>query len=362
MPCWLCRNEGICSIMERDLSCLTELQSFISHSEHTENTESTVCVLLFCFDRTRTLYEEIRASVNNHDNNGDGSFWRPVLPWGGVYPIRAGRKAIACTPLYVKINLKNTCTIDGFLMLLYIILKDNHTFPREVATFLGKQFVELFLYLMDSYDYTTVKMLWIWDRMSKRQYRSEVHQAALEIDLFGNEHENFTKNLQNLMCSVQESWCSNWGCPARFQEDLQKTINISPPHELPDKDPIQSAVDEFFCPRLELCDEFKCKGLREFSQRVFCHGPPPFIILNMQMWQSEDLSYVPYRLELSDQRYSLEGATLFNRDEHHYSAAFQMDGYWMHYDGLRSDNLVLLNKPPEFLLLSSLVYIRASDK
>ncbi|XP_065131190.1 uncharacterized protein C14orf28 homolog isoform X3 [Paramisgurnus dabryanus] len=351
MPCWLCRNEGICSIMERDLSCLTELQSFISHSEHTENTE-----------RTRTLYEEIRASVNNHDNNGDGSFWRPVLPWGGVYPIRAGRKAIACTPLYVKINLKNTCTIDGFLMLLYIILKDNHTFPREVATFLGKQFVELFLYLMDSYDYTTVKMLWIWDRMSKRQYRSEVHQAALEIDLFGNEHENFTKNLQNLMCSVQESWCSNWGCPARFQEDLQKTINISPPHELPDKDPIQSAVDEFFCPRLELCDEFKCKGLREFSQRVFCHGPPPFIILNMQMWQSEDLSYVPYRLELSDQRYSLEGATLFNRDEHHYSAAFQMDGYWMHYDGLRSDNLVLLNKPPEFLLLSSLVYIRASDK
>ncbi|XP_055027370.1 uncharacterized protein C14orf28 homolog [Misgurnus anguillicaudatus] len=351
MPCWLCRNEGICSIMERDLSCLTELQCFISHSEHTETTE-----------RTRTLYEEIRASVNNHDNNGDGSFWRPVLPWGGVYPIRAGRKAIACTPLYVKINLKNTCTIDGFLMLLYIILKDNHTFPREVATFLGKQFVELFLYLMDSYDYTTVKMLWIWDRMSKRQYRSEVHQAALEIDLFGNEHENFTKNLQNLMCSVQESWCSNLGCPARFQEDLQKTINISPPHELPDKDPIQSAVDEFFCPRLEVCDEFKCKGLREFSQRVFCHGPPPFIILNMQMWQSEDLSYVPYRLELSDQRYSLEGATLFNRDEHHYSAAFQMDGYWMHYDGLRSDNLVLLNKPPEFLLLSSLVYIRASDK
>lgn len=61
-------------------------------------------------------------------------------------------------------------------------------------------------------------------------------------------------------------------------------------------------------------------------------------------------------------RYSLEGATLFNRDEHHYSAVFQMDGFWMHYDGLRSDNLVLLNKPPEFLLLSSLVYIRSSDK
>lgn len=61
-------------------------------------------------------------------------------------------------------------------------------------------------------------------------------------------------------------------------------------------------------------------------------------------------------------RYSLEGATLFNKEEHHYSAAFQIDGYWMHYDGLRSDNLILLNKPPELLLLSSLVYIRASDK
>ncbi|XP_057199330.1 uncharacterized protein C14orf28 homolog isoform X2 [Triplophysa rosa] len=323
MPCWLSRNEDFRDIMESDFICLTdpdELRCFLSRSEHTASIE-----------RSRTLYEEIRAAINNKEK-GDVWFWRPVLPWGGVYPIRAGRKAIACTPLYVKINLKNTCTIDGFLMLLYVILRDNHTFPREVAAFLGKQFVERFLYLMDSYDYTTVKMLWIWDRMSKRQYRSEIHCAALEIDLFGNEHENFTKNLQNLMSSMQESWCPNWDCPSRFQEDLQKTISI------------------------------RCSGLREFSQRVFCHGPPPFIILNMQMWQSEDLSYVPYRLELSDQRYSLEGATLFNRDEHHYSAVFQMDGYWMHYDGLRSDNLVLLNKPPEFLLLSSLVYIRSSDK
>lgn len=61
-------------------------------------------------------------------------------------------------------------------------------------------------------------------------------------------------------------------------------------------------------------------------------------------------------------RYLLEGATLFNKEEHHYSAAFQIDGCWMHYDGLRSDNLILLYKPPELLLLSSLVYIRASDK
>ena len=61
-------------------------------------------------------------------------------------------------------------------------------------------------------------------------------------------------------------------------------------------------------------------------------------------------------------RYLLEGATLFNKEEHHYSAAFQMDGCWMHYDGLRSDNLILLHKPPELLLLSSLVYIRASEK
>lgn len=176
-------------------------------------------------DRSRTLYEEIRASISNNEK-GDVWFWRPVLPWGGVYPIRAGRKAIACTPLYVKINLKNTCTIDGFLMLLYVILRHKHTFPREVAAFLGQAFVEHFLYLMDSYDYTTVKMLWIWDRMSKRQYRSEIQHTALEIDLFGNEHENFTKNLQNLMSSVQESWCSNWDCPSRFQKDLRKTISV----------------------------------------------------------------------------------------------------------------------------------------
>lgn len=149
-----------------------------------------------------------------------------MLPWGGVYTIRAGRRAISCTPLYVKISLKNTCTIDGFLMILYIILRDNHSFPREVGIFLGRQFVEHFLYLMDSYDYTTVKMLWIWDRMSKRQYRSVIHHAALEIDLFGNEHENFTKNLETMMSTMQESLCTNWSCPARFQEFIQKTINI----------------------------------------------------------------------------------------------------------------------------------------
>lgn len=111
-------------------------------------------------------------------------------------------------------------------MLLYVILRDNQTIRREVGLFLGKRFVEHFLYLMDSYDYTTVKILWIWDRMSKRQYRSEIHQAALEIDLFGNEHENFTKNLENLMSTIQESYCTNWCCPSRFQELLQNTINI----------------------------------------------------------------------------------------------------------------------------------------
>lgn len=175
--------------------------------------------------RTKTLFEEIRASLNNNDEE-DRSFWRPVLPWGGVYTIRAGRKAISCIPLYVKVSLKNTCTIDGFLMLLYVILRDNQTFPRELGVFLGREFVEHFLYLMDSYDYTTVKMLWILDRMSKQQYRSVIHQAALEIDLFGNEHENFTKNLEDLMSTIQESLCTNWDCPARFQEFLKKTIHI----------------------------------------------------------------------------------------------------------------------------------------
>ncbi|XP_068608502.1 uncharacterized protein C14orf28 homolog [Brachionichthys hirsutus] len=312
-------------------------------------------------ERSKTLFEEIRASISNAEEE-DRAFWRPVLPWGGVFAIKAGRKAVSCTPLYVKINLKNTCTIDGFLMILYVILRDNRSFPQELAAFLGKQFVEHFLFLMDSCDYTTVKMLWIWDRMSKRQYRSEIHQAALEIDLFGNEHENFTENLENLMSTMQECLCTKGSCPARFQELVQTTISISPAHELPHSDPIQSAVDEFFCPKILLCSQLGCDGLREFSQRVFRRGPPPFVILNMQQWKSEELSYVPYHLALCQTRYSLEGATLFNKEEHHYSSAFQIDGCWMHYDGLRGNNLILLHKPPELLLLSSLVYIRASNK
>lgn len=181
-----------------------------------------ICICLF---RSKTLFEEIRASINNNDEE-DRSFWRPVLPWGGVFTIKAGRKAISCIPLYVEVQLKNTCTIDGFLMILYVILRDNQGFHRELAVFLGKQFVEHFLYLMDSCEYTTVKMLWIWNRMSKRQYRSEIHRAALEIDLFGNEHENFTENLENLMSTTQESLCTNCDCPGRFQTFRKTTINI----------------------------------------------------------------------------------------------------------------------------------------
>uniref|UniRef100_A0A2K6KBG3 Chromosome 14 open reading frame 28 n=1 Tax=Rhinopithecus bieti TaxID=61621 RepID=A0A2K6KBG3_RHIBE len=233
----------------------------------------------------KTLFEEIKASIKNNYNQ-DRSFWRPVLPWGGVFTIKAGRKAVSCTPLYVEIRLKNTCTIDGFLMLLYVILNENENFPRELSLHFGREFVDCFLYLMDTYSFTTVKLLWIWDKMEKQQYKSEVHKASLIIDLFGNEHDNFTKNLENLMSTIQESYCSNWRCPTRVQEDQQRTINI---------------------------------------------------------------------------KYLLEGATLFNKEEHHYSAAFQIGGHWMHYDGLRNVNLILLNKP-EFLLLSSLVYIRATEK
>uniref|UniRef100_A0A8D0GJ67 Chromosome 14 open reading frame 28 n=1 Tax=Sphenodon punctatus TaxID=8508 RepID=A0A8D0GJ67_SPHPU len=279
----------------------------------------------------KTLFEEIKASITNNYAQ-DRSFWRPVLPWGGVFTIKAGRKAVSSLPLYVEIHLRNTCTIDGFLMLLYVILRENQHFPRELSLHLGREFVEGFLYLMDSYNFTAVKLLWIWDKMEKGQYRSEVRKVSLQIDLFGNEHDNFTKNLECLLSTIQESHCSDWKCPNRMQEDQRRTINIH------------------------------CSGLREFTQRVFCHGAPAFVVLNMQQWKSEELAYVPYHLDLSDHKYLLEGATLFNKEEHHYSAAFQIDGCWIHYDGLRNVNLILLNKPPEFLLLSSLVYIRAAEK
>ena len=86
----------------------------------------------------KTLFEEIKASIKNNYNQ-DRSFWRPVLPWGGVFTIKAGRKAVSCTPLYVEIRLKNTCTIDGFLMLLYVILNENENFPRELSLHLKSQ-------------------------------------------------------------------------------------------------------------------------------------------------------------------------------------------------------------------------------
>lgn len=56
-------------------------------------------------------------------------------------------------------------------------------------------------------------------------------------------------------------------------------------------------------PPRDKSDSNRCDGLREFSQRVFCHGPPPFVILNMQQWKSEELSYVPYHLALCQHRY-----------------------------------------------------------
>lgn len=116
-------------------------------------------------------------------------------------------------------------------------------------------------------------------------------------------------------------------------------------------------MDELFCSKIGLCEERGCGGLREFSQRVFCHGAPPFVVLNMQHWKSEDLAYVPYYLDFSDYKYLLEGAMLFNKEEHHYSAAFQIDGHWVHYDGLRNVNLILLNKPSEFLKKKSFVIL-----
>ncbi|XP_058846579.1 uncharacterized protein C14orf28 homolog isoform X2 [Acipenser ruthenus] len=292
------RDEDTQNKMERKCIYVKYTQNLKNLVRNAEGEDSSAQT-----ERPKTLFEEIRASVR-HSDEQDRSFWRPVLPWGGVYTIKAGRKAISCTPLYVKINLNNTCTIDGFLMLLYVILRENETFPREVSVYLGKEFIEHFLFLMDSYNYTTVKLLWIWDKMDKRQYRSQIHRAALEIDLFGNEHENFTKNLENLMATLQESFCTSWDCPARLQESLQWTININPPHGMPHGDLIQSAVDEFFCPKIVLCKEMGCDGQRELSQRIFCHGPPPFVILNMQLWKSEELAYIPYYLALSDRSYT----------------------------------------------------------
>jgi hypothetical protein len=44
--------------------------------------------------------------------------------------------------------------------------------------------------------------------------------------LFGNEHDNFTENLENLMSTMQESLCTSWSCRTRFQELLKRTVII----------------------------------------------------------------------------------------------------------------------------------------
>lgn len=53
----------------------------------------------------------------------------------------------------------------------------------------------------------------------------------------------------------------------------------------------------------------RCDGLREFSPRIFCHGPPPFVVLNMQQWKPEDLSYVPYHLAVCQHRFKTSSAS-----------------------------------------------------
>ncbi|CAI9549051.1 unnamed protein product [Staurois parvus] len=92
---------------------------------------------------------------------------------------------------------------------------------------------------------------------------------SLEIDLFGNEHENFTRNLERLMATIQESYCSNSQCPIRVQESHMETILINPPHDIPHGDLIQMAVDELFCSRMEVCEE---KGMVTDINCLSCLG------------------------------------------------------------------------------------------
>ena len=125
-----------------------------------------------------------------------------VLPWGGFILLRENGQTI-------KQLLKNTCPIDNYLAILYILMNDHSNLFQHLDSLFddyARRLVEI-KKMFDESRYSEGKILWL------SLFPGRFNMNLPVLDLWGNEEDLFISRLQPAIVTHYTGSCSSHGCP-----------------------------------------------------------------------------------------------------------------------------------------------------
>ena len=136
-----------------------------------------------------------------------------VPPWGGCLY----NQSIMQTQ-----TLINTCPIDNYLTLFYLLMNDYKNFFNELLAspeIFAATLVQV-KSLFDKKHFEHGKILWL------HQFQGRFNLNAPIIDTWGNEDDLFFSQLQPVLCSKYSGKCSSAACPAPYKEYVSYNISL----------------------------------------------------------------------------------------------------------------------------------------
>jgi hypothetical protein len=119
-------------------------------------------------------------------------------------------------------TLINTCPIDNYLTLLYLLMHDYKNFFNELLAspeIFAATLVQV-KSLFDMKHFEHGKILWL------HQFQGRFNLNAPIIDTWDNEDDLFFSQLQPVLCSKYSGKCSSAACPAPYKEYVSYTTYL----------------------------------------------------------------------------------------------------------------------------------------
>ncbi len=136
-----------------------------------------------------------------------------VPPWGGVFVI----------PLGGQISLVNTCPIDNFLTIFYVLIKQHQRFAQHLSTSI-ESYASVLYRIVEMFDngcFAEGKCEWL--KLFPGRFNLE---QPGQLNLWGNEDELFASRMISTLESTFTSTCPSKHCPSKVKHVCSQAIRL----------------------------------------------------------------------------------------------------------------------------------------
>ena len=157
----------------------------------------------------------INVAFQSHPTSSYNDVVLQVPPWGGQVN----------TPFLGALTLTNTCPIDNFLTIFYVLMKNHQNAMQHMLNSpeLYARTLVTITNLFDQSQFTEGKCEWL--KLFPGQFNLS-QNGSNQLNLYGNEEELFVSRLFPVLGTTYTSICNSPHCPVKVKQNHSRAITL----------------------------------------------------------------------------------------------------------------------------------------